>query len=134
METDSTAVSRKGRPNHPIEFKRALAEQACAPGVSVAKLALAHGLNTNMLFTWRREYRAGKFGSVPAQKEDVATSSAPGMPALIPLMASAASAPPAPDALVPSIEIVLGRATVRVQGEVSRAALRTVLDCLGVRA
>ena len=36
---------------------------ACAPGMSVAKLALEHGVNTNLLFKWRREYRAGKFGA-----------------------------------------------------------------------
>ena len=33
-------VTRKGRPNHPLEFKRQLAELACEPGISVAKLAL----------------------------------------------------------------------------------------------
>jgi len=42
---------------------------ACTPGTSVAKLALEHGVNTNLLFKWRREYRAGKFGAPnPAHK------------------------------------------------------------------
>ena len=35
---------------------------ACAPDVSVSKVALAHGLNTNMVFKWRRELRAGLLG------------------------------------------------------------------------
>ncbi len=46
--------TRKGTPNYPIEFRRELAKQACEPGVSVARLALEHGLNTNLLFKWHR--------------------------------------------------------------------------------
>ncbi|MGQ0528472.1 MAG: transposase [Panacagrimonas sp.] len=30
-----------------------LAKASCEPGISVAKLAQSHGLNTNMLFKWR---------------------------------------------------------------------------------
>ena len=52
--------TRKGTPNHPIEFRRELAKLACEPGVSVARLALDHGLNTNLLFKWRRAYQAGQ--------------------------------------------------------------------------
>ena len=53
-----TRVTRKGRPNYPIDFKRHLAVLACEPAISVAKLALEHGINANMLFKWRRHYRA----------------------------------------------------------------------------
>lgn len=56
-------VTRKGCPNHPIDFKRRLAGLACEPGISVAKLALEHGVNANLLFKWRRHYRAGRFGT-----------------------------------------------------------------------
>ena len=31
--------------------------------VSVAKLALEHGVNTNLLFRWRRPFRMGMFGA-----------------------------------------------------------------------
>ncbi|MFM0488856.1 transposase [Paraburkholderia graminis] len=53
--------TRKGTPNHPIEFQRELAKLACEPGISVARLALEHGLNTNLLFKWRRAYQAGQY-------------------------------------------------------------------------
>ncbi len=46
--------------------------QACEPDVSVAKLALKHSINANMLFKWRRQYRAGQFGV--AEKCSVAES------------------------------------------------------------
>lgn len=55
--------TRKGCPNRAIEFKRGIAAAACAPGISVAKLALEHSVNANLLFKWRREYQAGKFGA-----------------------------------------------------------------------
>jgi transposase-like protein len=54
----------KGRSNHPIEFRRQLAKLECDPGVSIARLALEHGLNTNLLFKWRRAYRAGEHDSM----------------------------------------------------------------------
>lgn len=40
----------KGIANHPVEFRRCLAILACEPGVSVARLAMEHGVNTNLLF------------------------------------------------------------------------------------
>ena len=53
------AGSRKGRPNYAPEFRREVAMAASEPGISVAKLAQSHGLNPNMVFKWRRQYRAG---------------------------------------------------------------------------
>nr|WP_249172042.1 transposase [Burkholderia vietnamiensis] len=52
MDSEPKRASRKGCPNHPIDFKRRSAELACEPGVSVSKLALEHGLNANQLFRW----------------------------------------------------------------------------------
>src|SRR5258706_6780739 len=53
------AGSRKGRPNYAPEFRREVVIAACEPGISVAKLAQSQGLNPNMVFKWRRQYRAG---------------------------------------------------------------------------
>ncbi len=43
----------KGRLNYDVAFKKQLAVAACAPGISVARLALEHGINANMLHKWR---------------------------------------------------------------------------------
>lgn len=125
-------VSRKGCPNHPIDLKRRLAALACEPEVSVAKLALTHGINANLLFKWRRQYRAGKFGAIaPAGAAGMAP---PSLARLLPVVAApSADAARVADRTPPCIEIVLGAATVRVCGEVSGTALRTVLDCLALR-
>lgn len=121
------AGSRKGRPNHSEEFKRRLAAAACEPGVSVSKLAREHGINANMLFTWRRRYRA-------EQRQETT--------ALLPVTIEYPSSPPAPMPMSPpaavseptprngAIEIRLGRAVIRIEGAVDATTLRTVLDRL----
>ena len=132
-------VSRKGRPNHPVEFKRRLAQAACVPGISVAKLAQEHRINTNLLFKWRRHYRAGRFGAV---EQEVAVAVAP-LPApaapfqLLPVIESVVAATADTGdrqaRLADGIEVVFPVATVRVGRAADPALLRTVLDCLARR-
>jgi transposase len=125
--TDTTIVaahtsSRKGRPNYPIEFKLHLAQRACEPGVSVSRLAREHGINANMLFKWRRHYRAGLLGEASSAQ-----------PALLPVSITGAPASAAPSA--PSlgrIEIAIADAVVRIEGTVDAVTVRAVLQ--GVRA
>lgn len=52
-------VSRKqdGRCCYDPEAKRELIEASFQPGVSVAKLALAHGINANLLRTWMTKHQ-----------------------------------------------------------------------------
>lgn len=121
--------SRKGCPNHPIDLKRRLASLACEPDVSVAKLALTHGLNANLLFKWRRQYRAGRFGTV-APDDSRRT-----LPAVATQWVPVITSPCAEhardvDRAPPCIEIILGDTRIQVRGEVSRSALETVLACL----
>lgn len=132
-----TRVSRKGRPNYPIDFKRQLAEIACEPGISVAKLALEHGINANLLFKWRRHYRAGWFGEPRRVHHAAPRPRVCETPKLLPVMSVSPTVgqPLAPKGVKPSaaLEIVIGGVTVRVIGEINRDALRTVLDCLAER-
>ena len=58
LNTSIKPGSRKGRRNYDVAFKKQLAIAACAPGISVARLALGHGINANMLHKWRREHLA----------------------------------------------------------------------------
>jgi transposase len=132
--------TRKGCPNHAVEFKRRLAAAACKAGISVAKLALEHSVNTNQLFTWRRDYRAGKFG-VP-DPADLVTPGAAELPVAATGRETAVTlllvrAPTTEDAAVtamPCIEVVFACATVRICGVPEVSSLRTVLDCLARRS
>lgn|SRR5690606_2465121 len=129
MSTSEVRVSnRKGRPNYPLAYKREVAMAACAPDVSVAKVALAHGLNTNMVFKWRRELRAGLLGS---------TDGCALVPVTLPpagaIQASDQSEPESVDSTLKMdsrIEIELNGACVRVHGKVDPIQLRLVLRCL----
>lgn len=128
MDTSVKSGTRKGRPNYSIDFKRRLAVAACAPNVSVSKLAMAHEVNANMVFKWRRQYRAGLFG-------------ADAEPMFLPVAAQATArdeaAPTTVEASPPkvcdgTIEIAIGNAVVRVQGAVDAKVLSTVIQ--GLRA
>lgn len=132
MPTSEVRISnRKGRPNYPRAYKREVALAACAPDVSVAKVALAHRLNTNMVFKWRRELRADLLGS---------TDGCALIPVTVPPVPVATFNPidqegqpqpidsaPTPDS---RIEIELNGARVRVHGKVEPILLRLVLRCL----
>ena len=132
--------SRKGCPNHAVAFKRELAAAACEPTASVAKLAREHGVNTNLLFRWRRQYRAGEFGlpdpiPLPRSNPSAVPVVANGperavtlLPVHAPITESAAVARAA------CIEVVFACATVRICGAPETAPLRMVLDCLARRA
>lgn len=133
--------TRKGSPNRAVEFKREIAAAACAPGISVAKLALEHGLNANLLFKWRRQYRAGCFGApdpghVPATSQpELAPASAVNAVRLLPVQASAIMETDA-DAIATAtyIEVAFRSATVRICGAPEIASLRAVLDTLARRS
>ena len=119
LDTDKTAGNRKGRPNYPADFKRRLAIEACAPGISVSKLAQQNGINANMLFKWRRELRAGLF-------EPVA-------PAQLPVhIQPATTRSPSLHMAEPSgmIEIIIGDAVVRLHAGIDAALLQLVLQSL----
>ncbi|MBA9859923.1 IS66-like element accessory protein TnpA [Ralstonia insidiosa] len=114
--------SRKGIPNHPIEFRRQLAKLACEPGVSVARLAMEHGLNPNLVFKWRRALRAGEYdpvGLLPVTVESPVQE-----------IEQSASAPV--DSAVPAgaIEISVGNTRVRIEGSPDEGTLLLVLRML----
>lgn len=129
MATEGVAkTGRKGRPNYPLDFKRELAVKACEPNVSVAKLALRHGINANVLFKWRRHYRAGLF--------DVSTMEPTAQANLIPIVSTALperKAALAAKRSEPIIEMAIGAVTLRLRGGVDPILLSTVLDCLAQR-
>lgn len=122
MDTGIKRGTRKGSPNYSIDFKRRLAIAACAPDVSVSKLALSHQVNANMVFKWRRQFRAGLFGVEPAFHQV----------ALTPSPSKSTSLAPAPVMALPEarIEIRIADVVVHVHGAVDAKVLRTVLQSL----
>lgn len=55
MEDAKPATRRR----HDDDLKRQVLEECSKPGASVARIALAHGLNANLVHRWRRLASAG---------------------------------------------------------------------------
>src|ERR1700730_13791006 len=68
---DNGAVRR--RRWRTVEEKRRIVEATLVEGASVSQVARLHGVNTNQVFHWRRQYHAGDL-SLP---EDSATTFLP---------------------------------------------------------
>jgi|SRR5271170_619773 len=68
MDTSERAVAKREpqRRRWPVGEKCRIVEQTLKPGASVARVALAHGVNANQVFTWRRQYRQGLLSERPA--------------------------------------------------------------------
>lgn len=136
---DSLVASgrKKRRPNFSPEFKKALAQQACEPGVSVSQLAQENGVNVNMLFKWRRYLLAGLFDApAPAQVMlPVTIVEAPTLNAPIikaGRQITPAVGPVAEDVISRQgiIEIQIGQATIRFDGHADLSMLRAVVRML----
>jgi transposase len=112
-----------------------IVEETLMPGVSVATVARAHGVNANQVFGWRKLYQSGLLGPL-ATKADasavrllpVAVSSElePSAPQ-VPLMANKQEVGGVPAG---AIELTLSKARIRITGQVDTAVLRVVLESL----
>lgn len=69
------------RRRHDSEFKQQVLAQCAEPGASVAQVALAHGLNANLVHKWRRLSDAA---AQPAAAEFIPVSLAPSPVAVVP--------------------------------------------------
>ena len=89
---------RGGRRRHDDELKVQVLSECGAPGASVAQVALAHGLNANLVHKWRRQ--AGR---------DRLNVTTPEMTRFIPVTMTSAAAP-----VVNDIRIELRRGSLAV--------------------
>lgn len=82
---DVDLMGRRRRRRHSAQFKAMVIQECLRPGVSIAAVALAHGLNANMLRKWvvEAEPKAEAPKALPA-KAKVATASGP-VPSFVPL-------------------------------------------------
>lgn len=105
------------RRRHTEEFKQSVVSACRAPGVSVSGVALANGVNANLLHRWLRER-----GVEPASRRLPSTVQLPGRPAAptfipIPVAPMVGEAPSADI----RIEVQRGNAVIKVSWPVSAA-------------
>lgn len=108
-----------------LEYKRQVVEEALTGPDSVSVVARRHDLNTNLLFTWRRQYQRGalKAGAV---KDLALVPIEIGLPA-----SSGTTAVPQPRQAQGELELMLASGhRVCVRGAVDPVMLRVVLEML----
>ncbi|QSK08094.1 transposase [Escherichia coli O157:H7] len=104
------------------EFKQQLVAASCEPGISISKLALENGINANLLFKWRQQWREGKL-LLPSSES----------PQLLPVTLDAAAEQPEslaedPETLSISCEVTFRHGTLRFNGNVSEKLLTLLIQ------
>jgi transposase len=112
---------RDGRCVYDRQAKQELVRRCQQPGVSVAAMALAHGLNANLLRKWitMATSHVGSRGRAAPVLLPVTTITEP------------TTAPPSSDG---HLEVMLPGGTIRICGCVSPVALQMAIDCLSRRS
>lgn len=104
MDTNEDA-KRPVRRRHDRELKQQVLVECATPGKSVAQVAMAHGLNANLVHKWRRQ--AGAVAEPP-------------LPAFVPVtVAAQVATEPAPFI---DLELQRGAVSVRVRWPLASAA------------
>jgi transposase len=129
MDTSERAVVKREpqRRRWPVGEKCRIVEQTLKPGASVARVALAHGVNANQVFSWRRQYRQGLLSQRNAEPVK-----------LLPVHVSEAQASKANRSesrqvaavVASTIQVEFPKGHVCVTGSVDGEALRIVLEHL----
>ena len=119
-----------GRRHHDRALKARLVELSLQPGASASAIAREHGINANLLFTWRREFRR-------AETSAGNTACAVLLPVKVSsdaeVMTMATSVEPPPSRSAPRsgvIELEVAGAQLRLRGAVDEDSLCRVLRAL----
>jgi transposase len=105
MATDKKRIRR----NHSPALKAQILAECAAPGASVAKVAMAHGINANIVYGWRKLARDAGQPALP-------------VPAFVPVRIEP-PAPPVPAAAQRvEIELRRGPLSMRIDWPLSAAA------------
>ena len=114
------------RRKYSIAEKRHVVEESFRPGASVARVARAHGVNANQVFSWRRLYQRGRLGGDNGSAKPAE---------LLPVTISDSPVPPIPASTSPliltgTIQLQSPKGRLRIEGTVDPICLGLVLDRL----
>lgn len=111
--------AERRRRRHSAECKRQVIEACLEPGVSVAAIAMANGLNANYLRRWVREHRDAT--TVADRREVPGEIANAGTLALVPVTVAAEPAPGTPPLEI-RLDVRRGGTTVQMAWPVEAAA------------
>jgi transposase len=108
--------------------RRRIVEETLQPGASVSVVARAHDVNANQVFKWRKQYHDGRLDPDPASSTLLPVRISDSLPVVRPATAAPRRGGQAKRAGI--IDIDLGRARVRIEGNVDPACVRAALEGL----
>lgn len=105
--------------------RRQIVEETLKPGASVSLVARAHDVNTNQVFKWRRQYRAGKLGAERVSGELLPVKISDGIQDLQPALRRKTKS-----RRNGIIDIDLGHARIRIEGTADPDCVRAAIEGL----
>lgn len=118
---EALAVNQeKRRRRRSLGEKRSIVEQSLEPGACVAEIARQHGINDNLIFNWRKLYRAGRFGQVRVKASRLLPVTLADASQLTSRLAGESG----------TIWIQLSKARIRIEGRADANTLAMVLERL----
>jgi transposase len=109
------------RRRHSAELKTLVLEQCAAPGASVAKVAMSHGVNANIVHGWRKLAREREGAAMsPPSPTTLPAKTAASVPQFLPVSMAQTTSPQAPVDI--QIELRRGAAAMKITWPIAAAA------------
>lgn len=127
--TSLVSMPTNFRRRYTMDFKRQVVQESMASGASIARVAMAHGLNANQLHNWRWQYRRGDFGP-PTETPVLLPVHINALPAAPHSLPAVHHEPNKPLTEAGRIELYLCNARIVVHGAADLQALRCMIQML----
>jgi transposase len=110
------------RRRHSAQFKALVLQQCAAPGASVARVALSHGVNANIVHGWRKLARERDGAAVlPPRSPSLLVKTAASRPQFVPVSMAQTTTSPAALADI-QIELRRGATAMKITWPIAAAA------------
>ena len=108
------------RRRHSAQLKALVLEQCVAPGASVAKVAMSHGVNANIVHGWRKLAREREGTALSPPGPALPAKTAASVPQFVSVSMAQTRSPPAPVDI--QIELRRGAAAMKITWPIAAAA------------
>ncbi len=109
------------RRRHSAELKALVLQQCAAPGASVAKVAMSHGVNANVVHGWRKLARERDGIALPPSSPTILPAKlAASVTQFLPVSMAQTTSPPAPADI--QIELRRGATAMKITWPIAAAA------------
>ena len=109
------------RRRHSAQLKALVLQQCAAPGASIARVAMSHGVNANVVHGWRKLAREREGAALPPPSPTtLPAKTAASVPQFVSVSMAQTTSPPAPVDI--QIELRRGAAAMKITWPIAAAA------------